>query len=234
MFKSILIISDLHAPYMHIDTPQFLYAIKKKYNPDKIISIGDEIDGASWSYHETDQSLPNPDEEINLAIHKLQPIYNIFPFMDIMDSNHGSLAVRKSKTSNIPKKYLRPNKEVIEAPQGWNWHNHLDLQMSNGQWVRFIHAIGSNVFNAAKDLGMSLVQGHYHTKLSSHIEFVQSLNKMIFGLQVGCLIDDKSMAFHYNKLIAKRPAIGSAVIINGIPIPLAMILDKDGRWIGRE
>ena len=31
--KSILVISDQHAPYHHIDTLDFLAAIKKKYKP---------------------------------------------------------------------------------------------------------------------------------------------------------------------------------------------------------
>ena len=42
--KSILVISDQHAPYHHIDTLDFLAAIKKKYKPDTVVNIGDEMD----------------------------------------------------------------------------------------------------------------------------------------------------------------------------------------------
>ena len=41
--KSILVISDQHAPYHHIDTLDFLSAIKQKYKPDCVVNIGDEM-----------------------------------------------------------------------------------------------------------------------------------------------------------------------------------------------
>jgi hypothetical protein len=41
--KSILVISDQHAPYHHIDTLDFLKAIKLKYKPDCVVNIGDEM-----------------------------------------------------------------------------------------------------------------------------------------------------------------------------------------------
>jgi hypothetical protein len=37
--KSILVISDQHAPYHHIDTLDFLAAIKAKYKPDTVVNI---------------------------------------------------------------------------------------------------------------------------------------------------------------------------------------------------
>jgi hypothetical protein len=48
---------------------------------------------------------------------------------------------------------------------------------------------------------------------------------------VGCLIDDKSLAFSYNKLQMKRPIIGCGIILDGQPKLLPMILDKNGDWI---
>jgi hypothetical protein len=48
---------------------------------------------------------------------------------------------------------------------------------------------------------------------------------------VGCLIDDKSMAFGYNKLQLKRPLIGVGMILDGQPKLLPMILNKEGRWV---
>jgi hypothetical protein len=49
---------------------------------------------------------------------------------------------------------------------------------------------------------------------------------------IGCLIEDSTIAFAYNKLNLKRPVIGSAVILNGIPKLIPMILDKKNRWTG--
>ena len=38
----ILVISDLHAPYCHVDSISFLEKLKKVYKPSTIINIGDE------------------------------------------------------------------------------------------------------------------------------------------------------------------------------------------------
>ena len=51
--KSILVISDQHAPYHHIDTLDFLSAIKEKYKPDCVVNIGDEMDWHSISFHDS-------------------------------------------------------------------------------------------------------------------------------------------------------------------------------------
>ena len=40
----ILFISDLHVPYHHPQAFEFLKHLKKKYNPTRIICLGDECD----------------------------------------------------------------------------------------------------------------------------------------------------------------------------------------------
>ena len=52
-------------------------------------------------------------------------------------------------------------------------------------------------------------------------------------MRCGCLIDDKSLAYEYNKTTLDRPIIGSSVIIDGQPKLIPMIMDKSGRWIGK-
>jgi hypothetical protein len=52
-------------------------------------------------------------------------------------------------------------------------------------------------------------------------------------MRVGCLIDDASMAFAYNKVFKERPVIGCGIVINGFPRLIPMALDKHGRWKGK-
>ena len=40
MHKSVLVISDLHIPYHHKDSFEFLKAVKKKFKPDTVVNIG--------------------------------------------------------------------------------------------------------------------------------------------------------------------------------------------------
>ena len=47
----ILVISDTHIPYHHKDSIDFLKAIKRKYKPDRVIHIGDEVMIVSVTYN---------------------------------------------------------------------------------------------------------------------------------------------------------------------------------------
>ena len=62
--KSILVISDMHHPYSHPDTVPFLAACKKKFNPDQVVCIGDEVDFHSLSYHESNPDLDSSGVEL--------------------------------------------------------------------------------------------------------------------------------------------------------------------------
>ena len=60
----ILLISDMHIPYHHKDTLKFLQYLKDKYQPTRIICLGDEVDGHSLSFHDHDH---DHDHEIGRA-----------------------------------------------------------------------------------------------------------------------------------------------------------------------
>ena len=90
--KSLLVISDLHATYMHPDTLPFLRALKRKYSFDRVICIGDEVDFHALSFHDSDPDLPSAGEELTRAIKSLKPIYKMFPNVDVVESNHVHLS----------------------------------------------------------------------------------------------------------------------------------------------
>ena len=48
----------------------------------------------------------------------------------------------------------------------------------------------------------------------------------------GCLIDDETYAFMYNKTYIPRPALGIGLITDGVPELIPMILDENKRWVG--
>ena len=62
--KSILCISDQHSPYHHPDTIDFLVALNKKYKPDCIVNMGDELDWHSISFHDKHPGLYSPSDEL--------------------------------------------------------------------------------------------------------------------------------------------------------------------------
>lgn len=228
---SILCISDQHFPYNHPDVIAFLKALKQKYKPDRVINIGDELDYHSISFHTHDPNLMSPSDELKTAINRIKPLYSLFPKMDIIESNHGSLVYRKGSHHGLPRHVLKNYRDVLGAPRGWHWHFDLTIRMSNSQLCYFHHGKAANGLQLSQAMGMCVVQGHFHEKFN--IQYWANPIGLYWSLQIACLIDDSCLAYAYNKTNLKRPIVGTAVIINGHPLLQPMILNKQGRWIGK-
>lgn len=227
--KSVLVISDMHCPYQHPDTHKFLAAVKAKYKPDTVVCIGDEVDFHALSYHESNPDLDAAGEELNKAIQALKPIYKMFPNVTVVESNHGSMVLRKALSGGIPSKAIRSYNDVLDAPRGWKWVDDVIIDTALGP-VYFCHGKSGSPGKLASQYGMSTVQGHFHEKADVH--YISTPEKLMFDLHTGCLANDKSLALQYNKVNPKRPIVSLAVIINGIPHIVPMVLSKGGRWIG--
>ena len=230
IYKSVLIISDTHIPYHVPELMDFLKLLKKKYKPEKIIHIGDEVDKHAMSFHDSDPDLPSAGDELKLSLPVIKQLEDLFPHMDLVDSNHGSLVFRRALKHGIPKAYLRDYNDFLEVGKGWKWHDDLTIDTPLGK-VYFCHGKTADVLKLAQSMGMSCVQGHYHSSMG--VRYYGNSLGLYFGLQVGCMIDNKSLAFRYNKVQKARPIIGCSVIYNGLPIIEPFIKDKSGKWVGK-
>jgi len=227
----ILIISDMHIPYHHPDMLAFLKYLKRKYNPTKVVSMGDELDKHALSFHDSDPDLASAGDELTKSLPIIQRVEKLFPEMSIIESNHGSMIFRKAKAKGLPKAYLRSYNDVLGVSDKWQWHEDLVLELPNGQPCYFHHGKTTQALRLSQQMGMCAVQGHYHETFG--INYWGNSTGLYWGLQTGCLINDKSYAFSYNNVNIKRPLIGTALIIDSQPVLEPMILDKDGRWVGR-
>lgn len=230
MNSCVLVISDLHIPYHHPDSFDFLKAIKKKYKPDRVVCIGDELDNHAMSFHDSDPDLRSAGDELRIARKYIKELEKVFPKMDLVDSNHGSLFYRKAKAHGIPKCAILPYNDLLGVGKGWKWHQELTIKLSDGEQCYFHHGRGADITKVSQAHGMSSVQGHYHEKFK--IEYWGNTLKLAFGMQVGCLIDDEAYAFAYNNTNLKRPVIGCGIILNGQPILFPLVKNKKGRWTG--
>lgn len=228
----ILLISDLHIPYHHQDAVEFLVHLKEKYNPTRIICLGDEVDGHALSFHDNDPDLPSAGDEIRQALPVIADLFKIFPQMDILESNHGSLVWRKAKVFGIPKHYIKSYNEVLGVDSGWKWSFDLTVDLPNGQKCYMHHGKTSNIIQLSQQMGMCASQGHYHETFK--IDYWGNSTGLYWGMQCGCLIDDNKLAFNYNNVNIKRPIIGTGLIIDSMPVLEPMRLDSNGRWIGRK
>lgn len=230
--RRILLISDLHIPYHHQDALAFLHHLKEKYNPTRVICLGDEVDGQALSFHDSDPDLPSAGDEIRQSLPVIAKLFEMFPKMDILESNHGSLVWRKAKVSGIPKHYIKSYNEVLGVDEGWKWSFDLTVELPNGQKCYMHHGKISNIIQLSQQMGMNALQGHYHETFK--IDYWGNSTGLYWGMQCGCLIDDDKLAFNYNNVNIKRPIIGTGLIIDSMPVLEPMRLNKEGRWIGSD
>lgn len=228
--QTILVISDQHHPYAHPDTHKFLYAIKKKYKPTDVVCIGDEVDYHDSSFHDSDPDLDSAGVELQKAIEGLKPIYKLFPNCTVIESNHGSMVLRKALVGKIPRKAIKSYNDILEAPKGWKWVFDVIVKTPLGP-VYFCHGKSGAAGRLASQYGMSCVQGHFHEK--AQITYISTPEKLMFDAHTGCLANDKSLALGYNKINPKRPIVSILVIDNGIPHLIPMVLDSKGKWVGK-
>jgi len=228
--KTILVISDMHLPYQHKDSIKFLKEIKKEFKPDTTISIGDLLDQHALSFHDSSPELYSAGMELDKAKEYVKELESIFPKLIEVDSNHSSMIYRRALKHGLPRAYLKEYGDFLETKK-WKWVDDLTLTMSNGQRCFFTHGRSADVLKVSQTMGMSAVQGHYHTKFV--ISWWANPDNLFFGMNVGCLIDQKSMAFNYAKNFRTRFIIGCGIIINGIPRLLPMVLNEKGDWIGK-
>lgn len=218
----ILVISDLHFPYESPDTFDFLQMLKDKYSPTRVIQLGDEVDYHASSFHDSDPDLYSAGHELKKAQQKIKRLEQMFPEMDLLDSNHGSLIYRKAKTHGLPAHCIKSYNEMLGVGEGWKWHNDLMIELPNGQSVYFCHGRSTDGLKLSKNMSCNVVQGHFHSKFN--ISYWSNPKDLYWSMQAGCLVDNNSLAMAYNKLTLDRPIIGCGLIIEGVPVLEAMPL----------
>ena len=135
----ILIISDLHFPYAHKDSLPFLKTVKSWLKPDRVVNIGDEVDYHAISFHDKDPDLDNATQELLKARENIKKLEKLFPKMDLLHSNHGSLVFRKRKYHGLPDYIIKDYADILDVnKKNWKWHDKLILHDKYGSYY-FVH-----------------------------------------------------------------------------------------------
>ena len=228
MNKRILVISDMHLPYQHKDAIKFLAEIKKEFKPDRVINIGDLLDFHAISMHTHDPDLASAGHELTMARKYVKELESIYQQVTEVDSNHSSLVYRRAIKYGMSREFLREYGEFLGTKK-WKWVDDLTLTMSNGQRCFFTHGRSADVLKVSQTMGMSAVQGHYHTKFV--VSYWANPDNLFFAMNVGCLINQKSLSMNYAKNFRTRFILGCGIILDGIPRLLPMVLNDKGDWI---
>lgn len=224
----VMAIPDLHCPFHHPDSLDFLQEVQRKFQPTDIVCLGDEIDAHNYSKWPKDPDGLSAGQELRAAVDSLTPFYLAFPDMKVCVSNHTVRPQKMMKAIGLPSAFFPSYSTMLNAPDGWEWKEHWIVdgvrymhgdqgKTGNGGW-----AVNSDVYHE------SCVVGHWH----SNAGVAYRSDK--FNLNAGCLIDEKAYVFDYARHSHKRPNLGCGIVKNGRQAYfIPMVLDENHRWIRR-
>ena len=205
--KNVLVIGDIHEPFCKEGYLEFCKAQQVKFGCTEVIFIGDLIDNHAQSFHDSDPDGLSAQEELTLAIKKLEAWYKAFPKATVCLGNHDRIVARKMMKVGISQRWMKPLGEVLNTPN-WNFVEEVEY---NG--VLYVHGESGTAYKKAQQEFKSVVQGHLHTE--GYVQFLNGGKN--FAMQVGCGIDFSSYAFAYAQR-GKQPIISCGVVLDKSPI----------------
>jgi predicted phosphodiesterase len=212
--KNVLVIGDTHIPYEKKGYLEFCMAQYKKYNCDTVVHIGDLIDSHATSFHPSMPDAYSAGDELKYSIKKLRKWYKAFPNMKVVIGNHDMRAYRLASDSRIASKWINGYADVLEVPN-WTFEESYEI---NG--TTYTHGTGTSGVTAAYrrmlNLGQNVVIGHLHSEAS--IIFHKMPNTTLWGMCVGCGVDEKSYGMNYAKNFPKKSIISCGVVLDKQPI----------------
>ena len=222
--NNVLVFSCSHLPFEHKYFLEFLKEQEKKYKCKTVVHLGDNVDLHSVSYHEHDPNGWSPLAEMEETDKHLKPWFKAFPKVSLCKGNHDNLVDRKSKTVGLPRRAFKPYRDIWKLPKGW-----VDRFEFEFDGVLYKHGTGCSGkyghVTAAVNCRQSVVIGHLHSVLG--VEYIVSSKDRIFGMCVGCGIDQKRYAFAYGKDFKRKPILGCGVVVNNgqDAFPIAMKME---------
>lgn len=224
MAENYLIISDAHLPFEHHRALKFCKELKADFNipSENIYNVGD-FDDQIWAsnYDKNPNGDYTANQEIKIVQDKIKEWASIFPKMKMCKSNHTSRYYKRAFEAELPSQILRNIEEILQYPKGWVTQetftiiaSHMPFVIQHGEG--FSGAMGHR--EAAILNGVSTVIGHLHS--NAGVNFIRTAQQEIWGMNVGCLVDNASYAFEYGRHSKFKPTVGCGVVLDGGKIPM--------------
>jgi len=214
--STVLVIPDTHAPCMKKGAVDFLKRVADEYQPDKFVHIGDLADSCAYSFHEKIPQLKDPLRERALAQKQIDKLTDEFPKVDLLLGNHDVLAWRKAVSSGLDPADLVDFSTMYNLPSGWNVHpRYSSIELDGVIYKHGDSGPGGQqaASKQAKAEFKSVVIGHLHAQFA--INFHANKTSRVFGMSVGCLVDDQHLAMSYGKQYAAKGILGCGVVVDG-------------------
>ena len=211
--SNVLVIPDLHYPAARDGHLDFLSETYEAWGCTETVMIGDLVDNTALSFHLKNPRLKDPMREYDKARKDIDKLTTRFPKATMLMGNHDANPYRWCMEVGIPEEFMRSPKDLWGLPDQWQvverFGQHVidDVIYQHGDRGR-----ASALLNA-KDEFKSCVQGHHHSKAG--VQFFANKHTRIFGMQVGCLVDHKSLCQDYGKKFTSKPILGCGVVLQG-------------------
>jgi len=215
-YNNILVIGDLHAPFIKKGYLEFCKSVYEKHDCDGVIFIGDLIDNHFSSFHDTDPDGHGAAEELRLAKEQIAIWYKEFPVAKVCIGNHDLIPVRKSFNAGVSKIWIKSISEVLDTH---NWEYAEEFIIND---IMYVHGTGRKAAARMTADFTSVVQGHYHSE--SYITYSVGKHKKMYAMQIGCGVNDKSYAMAYGKHFDKMH-INCGVVLEKGKLPILEYMD---------
>lgn len=208
---------DVHAPFHHKNTLDFLNDINNEEKPDRVILNGDFTDSYQFSQYAKSLHADNVVKELKQMRKITAKLASIFPSLTITDSNHDARLWRKAKIAGIPREVLMPYIKLIGADK-YDWklvpEAKFTVDADRSNWFVQHHMAGTSI-NCSKHMVANVVLSHHHTRQG--IQRWCGPRADYWGCDTGCLIDESKYAFAYQRLQQGKPCKGALIIEEGNP-----------------
>lgn len=206
------VFADPHAPFTHKGYIQFIKDTFRKHKVQRIVCLGDLFDQYCFSRHEKDPEAMNQHQEIDKACEVLKDLFKAFPEGELIPGNHDERLLKLACRSGIGRRFVQSYRDLFGLPKGWNIHEK-GLIMDG---VMYKHGEGCSGKNGALDAAlharMSVAIGHFHSLAGCQYQF--NSVSTVFGMNVGCGVDEQSYAFAYGRNSKDKSILGCGIVFS--------------------
>lgn len=213
--NNVLVIGDLHAPYVLKWYLEHCRQAQERFNCWTVIYIGDLIDFQSIHYHEKTPEELNPAGEIAQARLVLQDRYETFPDAIVTIGNHDMLPRRQARTAWLLKEYMKDPNTIFESPK---WYRFMQEYIHNN--VLYTHWAISDARKKCVIEWINMVSWHHHTKCG--VVYHQNRFWKVRGMQTWVWIDYTARSFEYSKSNSSHPITACGVILDHWTLPITV------------
>ena len=237
--ERICIVSDLQIPYHDPRAVNNLIDFIKRYKPDRVVSIGDEIDMpqiSRWNRGTAGEYVGSLGRDRDITVKILEKLR----VTDVIRSNHTDrlfnyIANQAAGLSGIPELKLENFLRLPELGITY-WRKPMPIAPNwvavHGDHGRISQVAGQTALKQALQHGKSIVCGHTHRLGLTHATEASGgiVGRILTGLEVGNLMDFKK-AFYTNGSANWQQGFGLLYVDGRNVTPVAVPVQRDGSFI---